>query len=365
VRDNWNFPVYPQDLMIYVTDTRALPLLYVDASGTGQSVIKTNLMSGFVQGDLRPSVKVTISLGVRYDLDTAGNNPDFTSTLQPEARGRDTNNLQPRAGFSWDVTGQGAHVIRGGVGLFTGRYLLVPAHVELQQNGFTGRIIQQRINGAVLGLPAAFWLNPASPTTTGVPLARDAARIDSSMVSPQATQATGGYTVRLGHTGLFADFEGIYVKGDNEVIIRDTNFKGNATGGRINSSFNQINAYTNEGHSEYKAFVTSVNGTLKGGHVVTASFTIADKKNVNDDFSPVLTDYPNDPSDIEAEYSRSRSDERYRFVASGVFHLPYHLTLAPVFDYGSGQPWNHRLGYDYNGRWAWRSSPKTGRTSPP
>ncbi len=349
VRDNWNFPVYPQGLMIYVTDTRAIPLLFAGATGSGQSEIKTNLISGFAQADFRPSTKATINVGVRYDLDTAGNNPDFTSALQPQARGRDVNNVQPRAGFSWDVTGKGAHVIRGGVGLFTGRFLLVPAHVELQQNGFTGRIIQQRLNGLVLGLPAAFWLAAANPTTTGIALPRDAARIDSSMVNPRATQATAGYAVRLGHTGLFADVEGVYVKGDNEVVIRDTNFKGNATGGRINPAFNQINAYTNEGHSEYKALVMSVNGTLKGGHVVTASFTIADKKNVNDDFSPALTDYPNDPSNIEAEYSRSRSDERYRFVASGVFRLPYHLTIAPIVDYGSGQPWNHRLGYDYNG----------------
>jgi hypothetical protein len=246
------------------------------------------------------------------------------------------------------VRGNGAHVVRGGVGLFTGRFLLVPAHVELQQNGFTGRIIQQRINGALLGLPV-FALDPATPSTTGLPLARDAARIDGTFVNPQATQATAGYTVRLGPTGLFADFEGVYVKGTDEVIIRDVNFRGNATGGRLNSGFNQINAYTNEGHSEYKAFVISLNGTLKGGHVVTASFTVADKKNINDDFSPALTDYPNDPSDIEAEYGRSRADERYRFVASGVIRLPRSFTVAPIFEYGSGQPWNHRLGYDYNG----------------
>ena len=44
-----------------------------------------------------------------------------------------------------------------------------------------------------------------------------------------------------------------------------------------------------------------------------------------------------------------RADERVRFVTSGVFRLPAHLTLAPIFEYGSGQPWNDRLGYDFNG----------------
>jgi Carboxypeptidase regulatory-like domain len=348
VSDDWNFPIYPRNLMIYVTDTRALPLLYVSATGTGESTIASNLLAGFAQADLRPSPHVTLNLGVRYDLDTNGNNPGFTSPLQPAARGRDTNNIQPRAGLSWDPSGDGAHVVRGGVGRFTGRFLLVPAAAELQENGFTGRIIQQRVNGAVIGLPA-FTLDAANPTTTGLPLARDAVRLDNSFVNPQSTQVTGGYTARLGKTGLFADVEGIYVKGTDEIIVRDTNWRGNATGGRPSAAFNQINAYTNEGRSEYKAFVMSLNGTLKGGHLITASVTIADKQNISDDFSPALTDYPNDPANIAAEYGRSRADERVRFVTSGVFKLPAHLTLAPIFEYGSGQPWNDRLGYDFNG----------------
>jgi len=58
---------------------------------------------------------------------------------------------------------------------------------------------------------------------------------------------------------------------------------------------------------------------------------------------------PNDPANLSAEYGRSRADERVRFVTSGVFRLPAHFTLAPIFEYGSGQPWNDRLGYDFNG----------------
>ncbi|MBI2223349.1 MAG: carboxypeptidase regulatory-like domain-containing protein [Acidobacteria bacterium] len=351
VNDTWNFPVYPQGLMLYLTDTRALPVIYYSVSGSGEATIKTHLLSGFIQDDFRPSPRLTISAGLRYDLDTDGNNPGFTSPMMPEARGRDTNNLQPRAGFSWDIRGNGSHVVRGGAGMFTGRFLLVPAFSELQQNGYTGRIIQQRWSSLLFGNFSAP-LNAASPSTTGIPLARDAVRLADTYVNPRSTQATAGYTARLGRTGLFADFEGVYVKGDDEIIVRDANFCGNdlgVYGCRVNKGFAQINTYTNEGRSEYKAFVTSVNGTLKGGHVVTASFTVSDKKNINDDFSPALVDYPNDPANIEAEYGRSRADERYRFVASGVFRLPYGLTASPIFEYGSGQPWNRRRGYDYNG----------------
>jgi hypothetical protein len=356
VNDEWNFPVYGRGLMIYVTDTRALPLLYAGTTGTGQSKITTNLLSGYVQDDMRPTTRLTVSLGVRYDLDTNGNNPKYTSPAMPTARGRDTNNFQPRGGFSWDLLGNGAHVIRGGAGIFSGRFLLVPAHIEQQQNGYTGLIIQQRVNGALLGLPA-FALDPANPTTTGLPLTRDSGRIADKLNSPWSTQVTGGYTVRLGRTGLFADFEGVWVKGHDELIIRDVNWSGNGATGcsvaaancRPNKSFNQINVYSNEGRSEYKAFVTTLSGTIKGGHLVTASFTVADKKNINDDFSPALTDYPSDPANPEAEWGRARADERYRFTASAVLRLPAHITVAPIFEYGSGQPWNRRYGYDYNG----------------
>ena len=349
VKDTWDFPLYPKGWMIYLNDTRLFPYLYIYGKGTSVSTITTDLLSFFVQDDFRPSPRVTISAGLRYDLDTNGNNPTFTSPAMPTARGRDSNNFQPRLGFSWDLNGNGQHVVRGGVGLFTGRFLLVPAHSELQRNSYSGWISQQRVNGALIGLPA-FALNPADPQNTGLGLAIDATRLDNTFVNPYATQATAGYTARLGRTGLFADFEGIYVKGKDEIVLQDQNWAGNGVaGGRPDKTRNFIDTYTNKGRSEYKAFVMSLNGVISGGHLFNASFTIADKKNIEDDFSPALTDYPNDPANLEAEWGRSRGDERYRFVVSGVVKLPARFTLAPIFSYGSGQPWNHRLGYDANG----------------
>jgi hypothetical protein len=348
VRDYWNFPVYPHNLLIYLNDTRSIPLVYVGTSGPTDDTVATTLISGFAQTQIRPATNLSLTLGARYDLDTDGNNPSYTSPQMPAARGRDVNNLQPRAGLSWDLTGDGRHVVNGGVGIFTGRFLLVPAHIERMQNGFTGLIIQQRLSGIAVGIPALA-IDPASPSTTGIALPRDANRNSDTFVNPFSRQATLGYTVKLGRTGLFANVEGIYVKGDDEIIIRDVNWRGDAAGGgRPNTAFNQINTYTNEGRSAYKAFVAGLNGTLSGGHILTASVTVASKKNINDDFSPALTDYPSDPADIEAEYSRSRADERVRFVTSAIFHLPKRFMVAPIFEYGSGQPWNARRGYDFN-----------------
>ena len=94
----------------------------------------------------------------------------------------------------------------------------------------------------------------------------------------------------------------------------------------------------------------SLNGTIRQRDLITASVTVADKKNISDDFSPDFpTGYPNDPANIEAEYGRARGDERYRIVLSGVFHAPWGFQVAPSYEYGSGQPWTRRLGYDFNG----------------
>ena len=78
----------------------------------------------------------------------------------------------------------------------------------------------------------------------------------------------------------------VYAEGDNEIVVRDTNFGGNSNPVRLNSAFNQINTYTNDGRSEYTAVLLGLNGTLKGGHLITSSLTFAQKENTADDFSP-------------------------------------------------------------------------------
>ena len=371
IEETYDQDTFDHGLMLYVTDTRAIPLAY--SYGVGDSKIdkSTTLYAGFVQDNWRVGSNFTFSFGVRYDYDAEGNNPDFHHALVPNGRDVDSDNIQPRLGFTWDVSGDGSGVLRGGLGRFTGRYLLVPSFVELQQNGETGRPLFARVNGALywplcpsLGItdPAVCALvfpalDPNNTTTTGILSKPQIALMDTTLDAPQADQATVGFTMKLGHSNLFVDLEGVYVEGDEEITVRDRNFTlvQNASTGRYsvvrpNTSYDQVNVYANEGRSKYKALVASLNGTLSGGHYVTASFTYADKKNISDDFSPEFPyGYPSDPTNMEAEWGPSRGAEELRFVASGVFLLPWGFTVAPTFEYGSGQPWTQRLGYDWNG----------------
>ncbi len=364
VSEESNIPTFTNGTFVYLTDTHAIPISYLYGVGSADVKLNTDIVGVFAQDNWRATRTFTLDYGLRWDLDTNGNDPGIRHPLVPNGRSRDTDNYQPRVGFSWDVAGDGRNLVRGGVGRFVGRFLLVPAFTELQQNGVTGRKLYTRVNGALywalcpsLGITdpavchAAFpALDPANPTTTGIPQKIAITLLAADYKNPYADQATLGWTTRLGGSGLFFDAEAIYTKGHDEVFTRDVNWSGNASHIRPNTSYSNIVNYTNDGHSEYKAAVFSVNGTIKGGHMLAASLTVADKKNLSDDFSPAYTaGYPNDPANPDGEWGRSQSNERYHVVVSGIFRLPWDLTVAPIFEYGSGQPWTKRLGYDYNG----------------
>jgi len=349
VDERLRIDTYSSGLFIYLTDTKALPLAYAYGVGSSDVSSSTELYGAFFEDSWRPTTKLVVNAGIRYDLDTNGNNAGFTHQLVPNGRKRDSNNYQPRVSFSYDLLGTGTNVVRGGAGKFAGRFLLVPALTELQQNGESGRVTFTRVNGALLGFPALA-LDPAHPTTTGIISKPAIALLSPTYKNPEATQASLGYTMKLGGSRMYADAEGVYVKGENEIVIRDVNWSGNATRTRPNTKFDQINMYTNDGRSKYKALVLSLNGNIRQNDLITAAVTFADKKNISDDFSPDFpTGYPNDPANIDAEYGRARGDEKRRVVLSGIIHVPFGLTVAPIFEYGSGQPWTHRLGYDFNG----------------
>ena len=87
---------------------------------------------GWVQDDWRPSSKLTLNLGVRYDLflNQWANDLGFGPSDRPELyfpanRPADRNTIQPRLGFAYELNDK--TVIRGGIGLFYSSSLTVDA----------------------------------------------------------------------------------------------------------------------------------------------------------------------------------------------------------------------------------------------
>ncbi len=104
-------------------------------------------MAAFIQDDYRATSRLTINIGVRYELGTVWadannqlgnfdpNSPTgfvqvgdgITAPYNPDHR-----DWSPRAGFAWDVFGNQKTVIRAGVGML---YEFVPSSAFLNSGG--------------------------------------------------------------------------------------------------------------------------------------------------------------------------------------------------------------------------------------
>jgi outer membrane receptor protein involved in Fe transport len=151
----------------------------------------------FIQDDWRVSRRLTLNFGLRYDLMLPWYQPQNywatfhlgeKSTVFPNAplgevfygdkgvpRGMiqtDKNNFAPRAGFAWDVFGNGRTSLRGGFGIFNN---LIPA--EIIQNPTTQPFVYTYTYNAPYSLsdplrglpPLPLTVDLANPTFIGLP----------------------------------------------------------------------------------------------------------------------------------------------------------------------------------------------------
>ncbi len=199
-------------------DPRTYPdRLTIRVPGAGGSLNKAHYAGVFAQDKWRLNHNLTISAGVRYDVEVTPieevDDPLFGAVSDYPV---DWNNVAPRIGFSYDVNGDGRSVFRGGYGLFYDK-----THFELIGGIYTNRVFANSfirnfplsnvdpgprsgrlpadpflVNGPVVNRDLLAQLFPAGTTVRNTGATWD----NPDRRLPYSQQITAGYERQLGRT---------------------------------------------------------------------------------------------------------------------------------------------------------------------
>jgi hypothetical protein len=307
----------------------------------------------FAQDDWRVSHKLTLNLGLRYDLYTfpsevANRQANFDpATGELRVAGQDgnsesliptdKNNFAPRIGFAYDWSGDGKTVIRGGYGVF---YFLDRGGIDnqLAQNppfsGFSefrfddgvritlsGRApngsLDSRLATGVLPLGDASGLNLKNPTNVTVFSALES-NVNSYVQQwnlQVQRQLNADTALSVGYVGT---------KGSKLATYYNLNRQAyNAPGGtRLFPSLGNVNVQDTAGNSIYHSLQTQLERRLAKGLQFLASYTWS---HAIDDSAGAFDNQTNrvDPYNLRLERGNSSLDLRHRFVFSSLYEIPY------------------------------------------
>jgi hypothetical protein len=282
----------------------------------------------YVQDEWSVTRNLTIMPGFRVDvpfLSDAVRNPALydDDTLRIDTSAVPSGNLlwSPRIGFNWDVDGDTRSVLRGGVGVFTGRppYVWVSnayignglSQIELSCSGMTGVPV-------FTPDPDAQPTDCAGGTTPPVPGTNQGNidYFDPDTKYPQNLRAALGADRRL-TDGLTASADLLYTRDLNAFYINDENLveQGvDAEGRNIYGTF----APTGFRASPTRVDTEDLNAAMQvfnknGGRVYTATFQLQQRLG--------------DRADLSLGYTYSNSRDRISFTSSQAFS---NFQFAPV-----------------------------------
>ncbi|MGH9845077.1 MAG: TonB-dependent receptor domain-containing protein [Blastocatellia bacterium] len=315
--------------------------------------------SGFVQDDFKASRRLTLNLGLRYDLNTRLHETrNFHSSFDP-ASGRvlacaakpdaplDRNNFAPRFGFALDLFGDQTTVVRGGFGIF---YQPIVGSGGNPLGGVPKFPFEFTSNATAIGVAPVTTLSrgpvrqqefdPADPRLgfgTNV-------QIQSSNLAPYVEQWNLGVERSLGNNLLIgAAYVGSAGKklesGRNGYInlnqvpierVRQAAREQNTTTPntaplRPYPNFNEVQALlVRYGDSNYHSLQLKAERRLGSGLSFLVGYTWSKSiDNASEIFNFTGGTYPQDVYNLGAERAASTADVPHRLVASYVWDLPF------------------------------------------
>jgi hypothetical protein len=358
----------------------------------------TSSLGVYFQDDWKVSPRLTLNLGVRYDLDINFLPPLLNSRtyqilkqinhpVTRKALGDDTNNVAPRIGFAWDIKGDGKNVVRGGYGIYYGQvFQNIPLFAQQQTNAtvfanvlnFTSTGTTPQTNNDPFLRTFRYGIDPiVIPPASTVLANNGSGRILSpDDVMPYTQQFNIGYSRQL-NKDYAVEVDYVHVLGLHEYLrhrlnpIVPGNTVTNINGQTVNNArllaadfvraglpANRLADVVSEesiGRSRYDGLNVvlkrrfSSHLTFQASYVLSRSIAYAGAANTGAaaGFGGLAQDQNKilDPGEL----GPTSNDERHRFVFSGVFDLPWGFQISPILQAASPRAYTLILGTDRNG----------------
>jgi len=339
----------------------------------GKDDFYNNDYAAFFEDSWKASSKLTLNIGLRYDVSTIPQPPQpntltslttlYTSTIHiPKDQ------FGPRVGAAWEITPK--TVLRAGYGIFYAKTTNSTYYATRVENG----VIQQTFNctptGALacpaLAFPNVIWTPPGP--AMAAPFTGALTPQVVTFTPPAATQVTRGMApdwvnprTHEGDVTLERQLPGFlsgsiaYVvsRGLHLPIFYDANLAPSTTtksydivnaGGttaqtytvpfytsRINTNTGEVFVGSSDVNSWYNSMVLTLRRPMRHGLEFTMNYTLSkafDGAQAAGNFGTFNgTDYPVDPYNRKLEYGLSDLDQRHRFVANAVW-MPSLRNLA-------------------------------------
>lgn len=312
-----------------------LPVQTQRQVGTNLSNLSSTYYGFFIQDDWRISRRLTLNLGLRYDLNKPPTEADGRWANFVPSEGRliaagtpgfpeavlrtDRNNFSPRVGLAYRPFGDGRTVIRAGYGIFHSFDLLFTQYQIMGASAFPFTRLEL-FQATAVGNPSLAEPFPNRPGLTPGALSPNGWDIENPTPYMQSWNITVGHAFR---NGVSVETSYVGSKGTHLSSTVNLNQTIRTPQGSISPfpGFGRILYQGLGANSSYNSLQVSVQQRLTGGLAFRSAFTWSRSIDSASFGSPARL--PQNPQDLSAERGLSEFDRRRVWNSDVIYEVPF------------------------------------------